>query len=107
MQQYIATNVDNISFKVWIKDNIVPVTDLIKHYAMKTYWGVDVQIHNFLPSALAGGVVSFTPGRFTPGDTAPGTHWIRDWMGPRVGLDVEKILDSTGIELPTPQSSSP
>jgi hypothetical protein len=27
------------------------------------------------------------PGRFTPGDKAPCTHWIGGWMSPRVGLD--------------------
>jgi hypothetical protein len=25
--------------------------------------------------------------RFTPGERAPDTHWIRGWVGPRVGLD--------------------
>jgi hypothetical protein len=24
---------------------------------------------------------------FTPGDAAPGTQWIGDWVGPRAGLD--------------------
>jgi hypothetical protein len=29
--------------------------------------------------------------RFTPGEIAPGTHWIGGWMDPRAGLDdVEK-----------------
>jgi hypothetical protein len=28
---------------------------LIKHYVMKAYGGVDVQIHEFLTSALVGG----------------------------------------------------
>jgi hypothetical protein len=29
--------------------------------------------------------------RFTPGERAPGTHWIGGWVGPRAGLDdVEK-----------------
>jgi hypothetical protein len=50
----------------------------IKHYAVKTYGGVDVQIHVFLISARLG--------RFTPH-----THWIRVWVGLRTGLDnVEK-----------------
>jgi hypothetical protein len=32
------------------------------------------------------------PGRFTPGEITPGTHWIGGWVGPRAGLDaVEKI----------------
>jgi hypothetical protein len=25
--------------------------------------------------------------QFTPGDRAPGTHWIGGWMGPITGLD--------------------
>jgi hypothetical protein len=47
-------------------------------------------------------VVSFTPGRFSPGESAPGIHWIGDWVGPRTGLeDVErrKILPLPGFEL--------
>jgi hypothetical protein len=32
-------------------------------------------------------VVSFTPCRFTPGERAPGIHWIGGWVGPRAGLD--------------------
>jgi hypothetical protein len=43
---------------------------------------MDVYIHIFLTSALAGGEWSGSrPGRFTPG-----THWIGSWVGPRVGL---------------------
>jgi hypothetical protein len=31
------------------------------------------------------------PGSFTPGERAPGIHWIGGWVGPRAGLDdVEK-----------------
>jgi hypothetical protein len=31
------------------------------------------------------------PGRFTPGERAPDTHWIGSWVGPRAGQDaVEK-----------------
>jgi hypothetical protein len=38
---------------------------------MKTYEGVDVQIHVFLTSALVGGEFSASgPGRFTPGQGA-------------------------------------
>jgi hypothetical protein len=55
---------------------------------MKTYGGVDVQIHVFLTSALVGGEWSAShPGLFTPGERAPGTHWIEGWMDPRAGLD--------------------
>jgi hypothetical protein len=58
---------------------------------------VDVQIHVFFTSAVVGGEWSASrPGRFTPGERAPGTHRIGGWVGPRTGLeDVEKILDPT------------
>jgi hypothetical protein len=37
-----------------------------------------------------GWVVSVTPlPCFTPRETTPGTHWIRGWVDPRVGLDTE------------------
>jgi hypothetical protein len=59
---------------------------------MKTYGGVDLQIHVFLTSALVGGEWSESqPCRFTPGERATSTHWIGGWLGPRAGLDdVEK-----------------
>jgi len=50
------------------------------------------------------------PGRFTPKERAPGTHWIGGWTGPRAVLDAggeEKknpVITLPGIE---PQSSSP
>jgi hypothetical protein len=51
------------------------------------------RIHTFLISALDGGDWSAShPGRFTPGERAPGTHWIEGW----VGLREKKILDPTG-----------
>jgi hypothetical protein len=76
---------------------------------MKAYWGVNIQIHIFLTSALDGGEWSASrPFRFTPGKRAPGTHWIGGWVGPTAGLDnVEKILDPTRTRTPTPRSSSP
>jgi hypothetical protein len=42
------------------------------------------------------------PCRFTPGEKAPGTHWIGGWVDPRVGLDdMEniKFLTLLGLEL--------
>jgi hypothetical protein len=71
---------------------------------MKAYGGVEVNIHNFfLTSALAGGEWSASrPGRFTPEETAPGTHWIGGWVDPRAGLDdVEKrkFLTLPGLDL--------
>jgi hypothetical protein len=77
---------------------------------MKAYEGVDVKIHIFLISALAGGEWSASrPGRFTPGERALGTHWLGGWVDLRAGLDdVEKRKFWTlpGLEI-DPQSSSP
>jgi hypothetical protein len=70
---------------------------------MKTYGGVDVQIHVFLTSALVGGDWSPSyPGLFTPGERVLGTHWKEGWLGPRAGLDdVDKrtFLTLPGLEL--------
>jgi hypothetical protein len=72
------------------------------NYAMKEYGGTDVKIHILLTSALVGEEWSATrPGRFTPGEIVPGTHWIGGWVGPRTGLDdVERknILLLPGLE---------
>jgi hypothetical protein len=55
---------------------------------MNAHGGVDVETHVFLTSALVGGEWSASrPCRFTPEETAPGTHWIRGWVGPRENLD--------------------
>jgi hypothetical protein len=32
-------------------------------------------------------VISFTPRPFYPREIAPGTLWIRGWVGPRAGLE--------------------
>jgi hypothetical protein len=72
---------------------------------MKAYVGVDVQIHTFLTSVLVGGEWSASrPGYFSPGERAPGTHWIRGWVDPIAGLDgVEMIKFFTlpGLEFRT------
>jgi hypothetical protein len=48
---------------------------------MKAYGGV-------LTSALFGGEWSTSRRcRFTPGERAPGTHWIGGWVDPRASLD--------------------
>jgi hypothetical protein len=74
---------------------------------MKAYGGVDVEIH-ILTSVLAGGEwLASHPGRFTPGERAPGTHWIGGWMNPRAGLDdVEKrkFMNLPELELRPPKS---
>jgi hypothetical protein len=41
-----------------------------------------------LTSALDEGEWSTSrPGRFTPGERVPGTHWIGGWVGPRAVVD--------------------
>jgi hypothetical protein len=70
---------------------------------MKAYGGVDVYVHIFLTSALFGGEWSASRlCRFTPGERAPGTHWIGGWVNPRAGLDnvvKRKFLILPGLEL--------
>jgi hypothetical protein len=57
----------------------------------------------FLTSALVAGEWSASrPGRFTPGERAPATHWTGGWVDPRSGLDdVEKrkFLTLPGLEI--------
>jgi hypothetical protein len=55
---------------------------------MKVYGRVDVSIHIFLTSELAGGEWSDSRlCRFTPGERAPDTHFIGGWVDPRAGLN--------------------
>jgi hypothetical protein len=69
--------------KVKVKVKVQMSLCLTKHHAMKTYWG-NGGIAPFLTSALHGGEWSASlPGRFTPRERAPGTHWIGGWVGPR------------------------
>jgi hypothetical protein len=59
---------------------------------MKAYGVVDVQIHIFLTSAVAGG----------EWEKAPSTHWIGLWVDPRAGLNnvkKRKFLNLPGLEL--------
>jgi hypothetical protein len=64
---------------------------------------VDVQIHIFLTSALVGGEWSASrPGRFTPGKTAPGSHWTGGCVDPKTGLDdmeKKKFLTPSVVKL--------
>jgi len=53
---------------------------------MKTYWGVEVQLHAFLTETLNGGKWSAScPDCFTPRKRAPSTHLI-GWVNPRASL---------------------
>jgi len=57
---------------------------------MKTYGGVEVQLHTFLTSALDGDEWSTSrTGCFTPRERARDStaHWIGGWVGPRASLD--------------------
>jgi hypothetical protein len=58
-----------------------------------------------LTSALVGGEWSASrPGRFTPGERAPGTHWIGGWVDPRASmedLEKRKFFTLPGLELPS------
>jgi hypothetical protein len=57
----------------------------------------------FMTSALVGGEWSISrPGRFTPEERAPGTHWLGSWVDLRAGLDdlmERKLLILPGLEL--------
>jgi hypothetical protein len=70
---------------------------------MKAYGGVDLQIHIFLTSALAGDEWSASrPGRFTPRGKGP-RYQLDRWMGGPQNSedDVEKrkFLTLPGLEL--------
>jgi hypothetical protein len=58
--------------------------------------------HIFLTLALAGGEWSAShPSLFTPGEIAPGTHWIGGWVDPRASLDdmeKRKFLTLPGLK---------
>jgi disulfide bond formation protein DsbB len=49
---------------------------------------MDVYIDVFMTLALVGGEWSASRTcRFTPGERAPGTQWIRSWVDPRADCD--------------------
>jgi hypothetical protein len=59
-----------------------------KHYAMKTYGGVEIKAKAFLTSALGGDERSAScSGYFTTRERDSGTHWLLGCMGSRTGLD--------------------
>jgi hypothetical protein len=69
---------------------------------MKAYGGVDVEIHIFLTSTLAGEWSASRPDRFTLWEKATGTHWIGGWVNPQTGLDnleKRKCFTLPGLEL--------
>jgi hypothetical protein len=52
---------------------------LIKHHAVKTYWGVEVLLHAFLTLAVGGGEWSAS----FSGHFAPGAHCMGGWVDPQ------------------------
>jgi hypothetical protein len=83
----------------------VSVLNQLLTTSMKAYGRVDIWIHMFSTSALAGGEWSVTRlGHFTPVERAHGTHWIGGWVDHRAGLD-DLILDPTEARTPTRRSS--
>jgi hypothetical protein len=60
---------------------------LTKHHAMKTYReNGGIATHIFDLGTRCEWAASRL-GRFAPKETAPSTHWIGGWVGPRVVLD--------------------
>jgi hypothetical protein len=61
---------------------------LIKHHAIRTYGGKEVQFHTLLISVLDGSESSAPePGHLTPRDTDSGMHLIGAYVDPRDSLD--------------------
>jgi hypothetical protein len=54
---------------------------LREYHVTKAYWGMEVQFHAFLTSALDGSEWSASgTGRFTPRKRDPGTPWIGGYV---------------------------
>jgi len=73
-----------------------------KFHDLKTYWGVEIELHALLNWALDRGEWSASrPSRFTPAVRAPNTHCIGSSLGPRAGQDaVAKINKISSFPLP-------
>jgi hypothetical protein len=72
-----------LHFIVFEKGKVVPVLSYLSIWE-----SADIALP-FLTSSIDGGEWSAScPGRFTPGERAPDTHWIRGWVDPRAGLNV-------------------
>jgi hypothetical protein len=54
---------------------------------MKTYWGVEVQLHAFFDLYTRWRWVVFTSRPLYSQGKTPGTHWTGGWVDPRADLD--------------------
>jgi hypothetical protein len=54
---------------------------------MKTYWGVEIQLHSFFDLGIRLGMFSFTPRALYPQIKSTWYQLDRIWLGPRAGLD--------------------
>jgi len=71
-----------------------PITDLV--VAQR---GVEEYLYSSKTSALEGGEWSAArPGRNLPPGERPGTHCTGGWMGPRAGLEGQKISPPPGFD---------
>jgi hypothetical protein len=78
---------------------------LIKHRAMKTCWGVNMQLYAFLRSTLHGSECSASrPDRFSQGQTVSNTYWMGGGVDPIASLDAvkRKIFSPAGNRTPIP-----
>lgn len=55
---------------------------------MKTYMGVDVQLHSLLNLDMGEEQSVSLPGCVNPGDSVPHTHRVGSWMFFKEGLDI-------------------
>jgi hypothetical protein len=102
-------NVTWNSTYTFIKVKIKLSLFLTKLHAMKTYWGSGGIALRILDLATRWRwMVSFTPRPLYPRERAPGTHWIRGWVGLRAGLNA-MVCRKIPSPCPdsNPQSSSP
>jgi hypothetical protein len=71
-----------------IQNRLFPFLTLTEHHTMKSYVGVEVELHSFLTSALVEDELSAArPDRFTLLEGDFDAYYIRGWIEPRAGLN--------------------